>query len=502
MRNPWTGILLLLSIANAASAQPYTASGNYASGPTYGYFAPNQYGYYPGTYYGYAGYGYPQGYGNGQNGYANPLPPSPSVPMAFAPPFMPPIPPAGIPSDGAAGNDPSSPASAAAAAPTNIRDPYDDYFRSHCDRAWISLDYVYARMKSYNVPPLITTGDPTNTAPGALNPVDGPGTVVLYGNGSVPSTGNSGFRIQAGYWFDSADTFSADLGFLYLLPTSHTFSVASDGTGSPVIARPIFSTLTQNERAFLVAVPPAFANSPIAGSASVETTTDFWGVELNGRTHGYFGQYVHVDLLSGFRTMRLDDSLRIQDQATDVDGGFLTFKKAPLGAGDSLVEIDHFGTSNQFFGYQLGGEFLWEHPCFSVGLNAKLGVGATQQEAKIDGSANLVPVAGPPQTAPGGILTQVTNIGTHTRYVFGLVPEVGASLNFDVTSNIRLRTAYSFMAMNSVMRPGDIIDRTVNPGLPAGSPAFGTPGPARPAFTFHDETFTLQTVSFGVEVHF
>ena len=445
MRKPWTGILLLLSFANAASAQPYTASG-----PPSGYFAPNQ-GYYPGSAYGFSGYGYPQGYGYAPNGYANPLPPSPSVPMVFAPPIMPPNPGAG-PSDGAAGSAPNSPASAAAF-PTSTHDPYDDFCRPHCDCVWFSGSYVYAHMKSYNVPPLITTGNPADAAPGALNPVDGPGTVVLYGQNPVTSQG-SGFRIDAGYWLESSNMFSAELGFLYVLPTSHTFSVSSDGGGSPVIARPIFSTLTQNERAFLVAAPAAFANSPIAGNASVENTTDFWGIELNGRTHGYFGQGVHLDVLVGLRTMRLDDSLRVQDQATDVNGAFLTFKNAPLGPGDSLVEIDHFGTSNQFYGFQLGGELQWEHPCFSVGLIAKLAVGATQQDAKIDGSANLVPAAGPPMTAPGGILTQVSNIGTYSRYVFGIVPEVGASLNFDVTSNIRLRAAYSFMAMNGVLPSG------------------------------------------------
>ena len=498
MRKPWIGIVLLLSIASAASAQPYTASGNYGSGPGYGYYAPNQNGNYPGSNYGSSGYGYQQSYGFGQNGNENPLPPSPCVPMAYAPLFMPPVPPPAGAGDGAGGSDQvSSPAG-----PPDIRDPYDEYFRCHRDRTWINLSYVYARMKSYSVPPLITTGDPNNTSPGALNPVDGPGTIVLYGQDPVATQGNSGFRIEAGYWFDTADTFSVDLGFMYLVPTSQTFSVASDGTGSPVIARPIFSTLSNNERAFLVAVPPAFANAPIVGSASVETTTDFWQAELNVRAHGYYGEHVHVDLLTGFRTMRLDDSLRIQDEATDVKGGFLTYKKVPLGPGDSLVEIDHFGTSNQFYGYQLGGEFMYEHPWFSVGLMAKLGVGANQQEARIDGSASLVPAVGPPTTAPGGILTQVSNIGTHSRYVFGLVPEIGASVNFDVTCNIRMRAAYSFMAWNDVMRPGDIINRTVNPGLPAGSPAFGTPGPAQPSFAFKDELFTMHTFTFGLEVHF
>jgi hypothetical protein len=501
MRKPWAGILLLLSIASAASAQPYTASGNYVGARPNGYFPANQYGYYPGSYYGYAGYSYPQGYGSAPNGYANALPPSPSVPMVYAPPSMPQPPAGGNPLDGAAETGPASPPSGNVA-PQNIRDPYDDYFRPHRECTWFNGSYVYAKMKAYNVPPLITTGDPTNAAPGALNPVDGPGTVILYGQGSVPSQGSSGFRIEAGYWFDPEDTFSADLGFLYVLPNSHTFSVSSDGSGSPVLARPIFSTLSQNERAFLVAAPAAFANSPLTGSASVETSTDFWGVELNGRTHGYFGQGVHVDVLVGFRTMRLDDSMRIQDQATDVDGGFLTFKNVPLGAGDSLVEIDHFGTSNQFYGFQLGGEFQWEHPWFSVGLIAKVAVGTTQQDARIDGSATLVPAVGTPTSAPGGILTQVSNIGSYSRYAFGIVPEVGASLNFDITNNIRLRTAYSFMAWNNVMRPGDIIDRTVNPGLPAGSPAFGTPGPARPSFAFHDEVFTMHTVSLGLEIHF
>jgi hypothetical protein len=500
MRKPWSGIILLLSFANAASAQPYTASGNYGAGPGYGYAAPNQQGYYPGSYYGYSGYGYQQSYGYGQN--ANPLPASPCVPMAYAPPSLPPMPPPAGALDGAAGSEPASSASSGPGGFPNIRDPYDEYFRCHNDHTWVNLSYVYARMKSYSVPPLITSGDPTNTSPGALNPVDGAGTVVLFGQDPVATQGNSGFRIEAGYWLDNEDTFSVDVGFTYLTPASQTFSVSSDGNGSPVIARPIFSTLSNNERAFLVAAPAAFANSPLIGSASVQTTTDFWGIEVNGRTHGYLGSNVHADVLIGLRTMRLDDSLRIQDQATDVKGGFLTFEKTPLGPGDSLVEIDHFGTSNQFYGYQMGGELMWEHPWVSVGLSAKLAVGATQQEAKIDGSANLVPVVGPPSSATGGILTQVTNIGTHTRYVFGLVPEVGASLNFDVTNNIRLRTAYSFMAWTNVMRPGDIINRTVNPGLPAGSPAFGTPGPAQPSFSFHDELFTMHTFTFGLEVHF
>jgi hypothetical protein len=137
-----------------------------------------------------------------------------------------------------------------------------------------------------------------------------------------------------------------------------------------------------------------------------------------------------------------------------------------------------------------------------VGLIAKVAVGTTQQDAKIDGTANLVPAVGPPTAAPGGILTQVSNIGTYSRFAFGVVPEFGASLNFEVTNNIRLRTAYSFLAWNNVMRPGDIIDRTVNPGLPAGSPAFGTPGPSRPAFSFHDEVFTMHTFSLGLEFHF
>ena len=141
MRKPLAGIFLLLSIAGAASAQSYTAGG-----AANGYSPANQYGYYPGNYYGYSGYGYPQSYGYGQNRYNNPLPASPSVPMVYAPPFTPqgppPAPPEGAPSDGTAASDnpapPTSPSPAGLAGHPNIRDPYDDYFRPHCDRTWFS----------------------------------------------------------------------------------------------------------------------------------------------------------------------------------------------------------------------------------------------------------------------------------------------------------------------------------------------------------------------------
>jgi hypothetical protein len=82
------------------------------------------------------------------------------------------------------------------------------------------------------------------------------------------------------------------------------------------------------------------------------------------------------------------------------------------------------------------------------------------------------------------------------------VPEIGTNLSINVTCNVRFNVGYSFLYWNSVIRPGELIDRTVNVGLPPGSPAFGMPGPARPAFISSESSFIIHTLNLGLELRF
>src|SRR4029453_13105386 len=94
---------------------------------------------------------------------------------------------------------------------------------------------------------------------------------------------------------------------------------------------------------------------------------------------------------------------------------------------------------------------------------------------------------GPTQTFPGGYFALPTNIGSHKRTVFAVVPEVGLTLGFQLTRWASVFAGYSFLYTNNVARPGNQIDRSINPTQSVawvGEPPVALQGVAEPAFKF------------------
>src|SRR5262249_23233344 len=176
----------------------------------------------------------------------------------------------------------------------------------------------------------------------------------------------------------------------------------------------------------------------------------------------------------GFRYMRLAESLRIQDRLTPLLPGTITFNGGtnPVIPPDQLADEDFFGTVNDFYGFQFGGSLHWEHKWLSLDAFGKVGVGATVERVRINGSTTLISGAGN-QVAEGGILALPSNIGDRSRTVFGFVPEAGLNFNIEATNHIRLRFGYSFLFWDKVVRPGRQIDGAVNPGLVPSDLTFG-----------------------------
>ena len=129
-------------------------------------------------------------------------------------------------------------------------------------------------------------------------------------------------------------------------------------------------------------------------------------------------------------------------------------------------------------------------------------LGATDQDVNINGTTTMFSPTGN-QVATGGILALPSNIGDHNRTVLGFAPEGGFNVAVNVTSHIQLTAAYSYLFWNSVVRPNAHVDTTVNTAAVPSDPSFGsTTGPARPTFTFNDESFWMQSLTFGVVVHY
>jgi hypothetical protein len=83
------------------------------------------------------------------------------------------------------------------------------------------------------------------------------------------------------------------------------------------------------------------------------------------------------------------------------------------------------------------------------------------------------------------------------------VPEGGVTLGYQVTSHLRVTLGYTFLYTSNVVRPGNLIDRGVNPSQVnalLGQGAFA--GPVRPAFPGGDSDFWVQGLNFGMEFRY
>lgn len=361
-------------------------------------------------------------------------------------------------------------------------------------RFWLSANYAAVFIKPERIAvPLVTTGSITDASPGALG---SPNTVALFGDrfdfGML-----SGIQADAGLFLDSEGCWALQWSGLFVVPNHIRAGFASDGTGNPLITRPVFGVVSGLNRAVIDSFP-----GTVAGSFNVDARTSLIGSETNLTYRCTSAGRSHADLLCGFRYLRLAEDLTIIDQLNPLVPGFLTFKTGIVNPPNSLVDMDRFSTRNNFYGLQLGGLYALERGRFFASGWGKAGLGITNEIVDINGSTALVTPAGR-QYAGGGVLALPSNMGEYTRNHIGFVPEGGLTLGMNLTSHIQLTFGYSFLYWSEVVRPGAQLNNSVNPTQIPTAVGFGIPvGPVAPVFQFVPESFWMHNVNCGVTLHF
>jgi hypothetical protein len=454
----------------------------------------------------YAPYGYVPYY-QGYNPYAPPVYGYPAYPVNPVPDYnVNPVPdynggpampvPSPLGGDNAVGMVPSMTSAADAAADEDEDSKKANHWHRPCnDHIWLSTELLLGWIQPQHVPPLATTGSPLDAHPGALGQ---PNTATLFGGNNIDPGITYGLRGDFGIFVDNDARFSLDIGGLYLAPDRERFTAVSDAAGNPIIARPFFNVVLGRESAFVNSLPGL-----ASGGISIASSSEMAGAELNASFHNYSADRLHTEALFGFRYMRLAESLTINDQLSPLTNtGGLTFLGNPIGVGDSLSDEDRFRTINDFYGIQIGGRVQWEGDWFFVSGFGKIALGATNQQVDIDGQTVLTSAAGS-QAAEGGILALPSNIGHHSRVELGYMPEGGINIGIKVCPHVQLVAGYSFLYWNAVARPGNQIDLGVNPARVPSDTTFGQSGiPARPAFSFNDDSFWVQTLNLGIEIRY
>jgi len=359
---------------------------------------------------------------------------------------------------------------------------------------YVRGEYLAWNMSGMNLPPLVTTS-PTGTLRPQAGVLGTPGVQTLFGSDAVNDTMRSGGRFTIGAWLDRCRRNAIEFDAFSLADATDGYTATS--TGDPILARPFFNMLTGRESAELVAFP-----NTISGTVTVDTLTRFQGGGVRVRHVLCCGEDCGPSLLSpvpqpgayryevlmGYRGLSLEDQVNISENLTAV---------SPTG---TFILQDSFQTTNQFNGFDLGMAMQWRRGRWTTDMQSRVAFGNTHSTVSIRGSTQINSGTGP-QTFNGGLLAQRTNIGDYSQDSFSVVPEIGLSLGYDLTPNIRVLVGYSLIYWSRVARAGDQITLDVNPNLipPEANPFTG---PLRPGFSFVETDFWAYGINAGIEARF
>jgi hypothetical protein len=351
-------------------------------------------------------------------------------------------------------------------------------------RGWANADYLFTFLRGTKLPPLVTAS-PSSTPHNQAGILGDPGTALLFGGNQVDNDLRAGFRIATGIWFNPEQSLGIEGGFLMTSSQAAIFSATS--SNGAILARPYIDANTGLSQAVVVAFPGA-SN----GSINIRANSgNLYGANLDLTEKAYDNDWFRLYSMIGYQFYRYDESLRVQQSITTINAG--TFVP-----GTVIFSNDNFSTRNEFHGLDLG--FRSQFTLIdnlTLELLTKVAIGQMHRDVAIGGNQNVtVPGVAGLATVPGGVLALSSNSGGTADTDWRAIPEVGITLAWQVRSYLTVRTGYSLIYFNQIVRAADQVDTTINTNLlPNGNGA----GPTRPAFNITRTDMWMQSLNLGLE---
>ena len=350
--------------------------------------------------------------------------------------------------------------------------------------SWDNMELLLWWPKAHALPPLVT-GSRTGMPP----ILGSPGTTLLVGNHALANQDIDGGRFTLGSALNEDQTFGAELVYFFLgSRTLH--ETIRNGSNLPAVGLPFINATTGREDVFSFAAPGISS-----GSVFVTTTTRVQGAEANFVSNLIDSKLLRLNGLVGYRFLQVQEGLTLQQM------------RVQFGSPGSFGPIyDQFDGHNRFNGGQLGlhadiaGQFLF------CELTAKCALGQSFEVVKVDGATTVyTPVLGglSMQHSPGGVFALPTNIGRTTHSAFAVVPEGICKFGIKLGDSGRFFVGYNFLYLSDAVRPGDQVDRTLNPTqIAALNPGGSLVGIDRPRGLFNRSDFWVQGLMLGLETRY
>jgi hypothetical protein len=353
------------------------------------------------------------------------------------------------------------------------------------DRIWFRSEFLGWWTKGFAAPPLVTTS-PAGTDVSQAGILGAPGTIVLLGNENLRGGFQPGERLVLGTWFGHTQTWGIEASYLQLNPQSDIRHF--DGATTPILARPFFDTASNAQDAQLVNFP-----GQQSGNFISEASTQLQAAEVLIRKNLTRRGNVTVDLTAGYRYQQLNDHLSLGDSLS------FSGTQAAFPAGTVLTQSDIFDTRNVFEGGQIGLSTLVQLDRFSINGSLKAAVGENFTKVTIAGATTTnIPGTGISNFI-GGFLALPSNMGVFDSQRFSVVPELGLTLGWDFTPQIRGTIGYDLLYWTGVARPGDQIDLNIDPNQ---FPPATSTSSTRPQFVLHTTDYWAQGLNLGLDLRF
>lgn len=372
------------------------------------------------------------------------------------------------------------------------------------------VEYLLWDFKGFWVPPLVVEGDADDSDPN--QPPLFVDAVVIYGNEEILDGTRDGIRFLGGIWLDDCGDVGIEGDYVYFDTESESFTAGGDGVTPPFIGRPFIDATTGLDAVEDVSFPG------IMGDVTVDSTSDYEsaGIRLRhnictaggscgcgdtvgcgggiGCGSGVGGCGKHfADIMFGFRYARLDESLIITEDLETVEA-------SPSIPTTEILLQDRFFTENQFYGGEIGFECAWLHNRWSLELLSRVAIGNNKQEVHINGFTTTTFQGQDATKQNSGLLVQPTNAGDYERDQFVMIPEINATIGYQLTPRLRLTAGYGIVYWGNVVRPGDQIDLEVNPTYLSNPLPNPLEAPFRPKFAFNETDFWAHGLNLGGEM--
>lgn len=353
---------------------------------------------------------------------------------------------------------------------------------------WDSDELLIWWPKAHNLPPLVTASR------GTVPVLGRPETTLLIGDRSIDTQDIAGYRLTHGWSLNKSDTVGIEGRYFFLGTRTLSDSVTDPGNDRfRAIGLPYTDAGTGQPAVFPLAVPGASSTR-----VTVSVSNRVQGAEANLVGNLFAARGVKVHALAGYRYFQANEGLRVEQTG-------LQYPTPETGFHKTLGMIaDQFDAHNEFHGGQVGLLADLHRGMFFVEMTGKAALGTNFEVVTIDGATHLITANYPVpllRSFHHGVYAQPTNIGRVTRSVFAVVPEGTFKVGLKYSERARFYVGYNFLYLSDAVRPGDQIDRTMNPSQ---FPLLGgqVVGLDRPRAVVSHTDFWVQGLIIGFETRF